>query len=1160
MTLEHALPYLIAALPNNLRDSGGEDNLLDILVLELSDGTPEPLSSSQWPPQSVMYSPFSSANMNRGGRRFRDYHPVPSYTRLSSTDRGHKPANVASTPPLPTAPDSDDDIDIPSSQISPTNTIRMPRTVNRFVAARLARGRKPRYTTAQQVDKLFRKFAARKAKLAPNEANMETHDAVQAKYKETMKQQVAKLKDFGKDMFGSIRAKATGVKPPDDEDESRLLALAVREMFDSRESFTNCGDSLQGEPEGPPSTATRLRSTKQRRGAIAGLCSHEAQGEQPISDGNPYLINTQIRPADPADKGKAKANPIDCFTVLGHNQSGRTNGSSQAHTDLSLDQQPLINAIDETIDSLSTHTTEMPPSNFLGREQTDNIADEEQLGDPGDWLPWFQYPNIPGVSLGPRLQLYEYPEIENFRKQWMESQSERAIGDAASHANTPATNFKPGNRTTIAESSASAARAEADRDRTHTNRTGIKGSERIDGTPKGETSRNAMIEREKVKALLQQVSASTNSGSRTTRSNLGSSNIQGFSSVWDQVGSRPAPSGATSATLARPNRPGSILSADTKGSYPGNTAAITNRDHTAFAVGNLVEGVTRVCLARDMPGLSSAVSDSKKPKIVVTSESGGKGEILPEGGSVTISSAGPQVQDMYGAGPFRDGLLSSPSEGPSNVLRFEQNGVTYYTTVDAVRELQNEKTSKDAQPAVEKKRNRVSEWFNRFKDTETTQPKVDNLNQPPSSKSGESSMGTSTLANDNTQRDRREPIRPPNSENYTFTPRLPPPSSTAFVYGQDDTNEPEDAHTNGPDAPHRYEPNRLLTIDLSSDTTAMSDRAKKRLVEAREVAIQQATIRLRKAQEHDGAKCQAEIRPQTIGKPPLEARDAAMKEAAARPLQAQALIDAKKAAKQAAKQEGNRNPVENTETALPEARDIIMKQAPIRPQQAQARPEAKQTEFTPVETAGEPPEDALAIAMKQAVIRLLKAQERMDAERAERDRVEGNPRDIAIQQSAMRLSQLQARLKANKVATQAEKSNPVESTEAQLETIGNGNLAVQGKQHNDNTPAHTPRVSSPPSIFQPVDYNAPPTSYSPYDAYPSCRSDGVAPLATSSPATSSKGKDTEAKSESETKKTVDSPPGPSDNAPALNYGRFRHPRPPIPEMFLEGPSKQSGDE
>ena len=336
-----------------------------------------------------------------------------------------------------------------------------------------------------------------------------------------------------------------------------------------------------------------------------------------------------------------------------------------------------------------------------------------------------------------------------------------------------------------------------------------------------------------------------------------------------------------------------------------------------------------------MPGLKETVSNANSP---VASKNGNERKIPPERGSVTISPTEPQAQDINGAGPFRNGLMPSPSQGPSNVVRLETEGVTIYTTVDAVKEIQQEQkynsgytkksptkeppalysvperhTSEDhtskgptpdctpeVKPAVEKKRNHIAEWFNRFKDQEPARPKVDdsvNLNPPtnrapPSNKPA--TMGPSTLASDNIQRARREPVRPPNSEDYTFTPRLPPPSETAFVYRQDDIDKPEDAHTNNPDAPPKFAPNRLLTIDMNSDTTALSPRAIMKLVEVRKVATQQATIRLHQTQVHPEGKF-----PQSIGNPPLDQRDAAI---AIRLLQAQARLEAKQAAKEAAKE------------------------------------------------------------------------------------------------------------------------------------------------------------------------------------------------------------------------------------------------------------------
>jgi len=765
----------------------------------------------------------------------------------------------------------------------------------------------------------------------------------------------------------------------------RRLAITARAEQRLRDGVSLPGDEKTRFPT-PPVTELDSPSTSYYD------ADESEQSTADTDDG--YLEETQILRRD--KKGKADSNRSGLNKVV---RSDRRNGYTmvesrkQSPTDLSLDEQPSVKVADKTTNTLSTYTEILPSGHRSDRQAekstqsadmndpADNSQKHTGVGqpkhgeglhssdpeDPGDWLPWFQYPDIPGVTLGPRLQLYEYPELKSFRQQWMESRPKSVIGDA-DRANTHSRNSgnsRCENDTIAAESSGYTGRADADRANTDASRTRqlqqpntlakspstyTQGSGRHDGTANG-ISRKAMVDLEKAKAQLQVIKGMRDNYpeaaactlltpiASVSRPNPGPSSIEGFSSVWDQVGSRPAPSGATSANLTKPNRPGSTLSTDTTSSYPDSTVTITNRDHTAFAVGNIADGVTRICLARDMPGLSEAVSDRKSPAIFITSESGNKRKVLPEGGSVTIGPAEPEVRDMYGAGPFRNGLMPSPSEGPSNVVRLEREGVTIYTTVDAVKEIQQEQKCNDGytekkskkepiasnsgpeartsgpKAAVEKKRNRVAEWFNRFKDQEPIQPKVDNSvnsNQPIIPLRPSPSM-------DNTQRSRREPARPPNSENYTFTPRLPPPSVTAFVYRQDATEEPEDAHTNNPDSHPRFAPNRLLTIDMTSDTTALSPRAKKRLEESREVAIQQATVRLRQAQERLEAKRQTEGKPlQTTGKLPLEERDVAMEEAAIRLLRAQAWMEAKQAAKEAK----TSNPVGITENPPRDARDV----------------------------------------------------------------------------------------------------------------------------------------------------------------------------------------------------------------------------------------------
>jgi len=124
-----------------------------------------------------------------------------------STDRHYRPLNVPSSPPLATALDHDVDSNIPSSQISPTNTIRMARVPDEAEAARLERGRQlePRVDRqALYTDKLAWKFAVRKAKEAKREAGKGARDEVKVNQQETIKKQVAKLKDFGKNLLGYV--------------------------------------------------------------------------------------------------------------------------------------------------------------------------------------------------------------------------------------------------------------------------------------------------------------------------------------------------------------------------------------------------------------------------------------------------------------------------------------------------------------------------------------------------------------------------------------------------------------------------------------------------------------------------------------------------------------------------------------------------------------------------------------------------------------------------------------------------------------------------------------------------------------------------------------------------------------------------------------------
>lgn len=704
---------------------------------------------------------------------------------------------------------------------------------------------------------------------------------------------------------------------------------------------------------------------------------YDADASEPsTADDDKYAEGTLLIQKD--RKGKNKANP---FVINRRKEGDRRDQSSSMfgageytlleprEQSRSLGDQLLVESIDQANNSLASYT-EILPSNFRGDTQTENPGDDQHddtahgeeesdedsdPGDPGDWIPWFQYPDIPGIPLGPRLSLFEYPELKDFRKNWLESRANEATQRPPGRAKMRA---KSGDGdTTVVDSNDENAERSRRADRTEITKseysfwdtrklqqpsTIANSSTTANEGPSPGTSRKAMTEYEKTKAQRQDapgmrgnypdvvVCALLTLVASTTQANHDPSNNGGFSSVWDQIGSRPAPSGAASAS-PRPNKPGSsILSADTAGSYQDNTVPIENHDNMTFAVGNLAPGVTRICLVRDMPGLAEAIAD-------YSLESGTAAERKTASGGAGVDSS--PVQDMYGAGPFRNGLMPPQSGGPSNVVRLERNGATFYTTVDAVKQVQREqrytlgsageKSIKEPIPSdsgpeddspqvkpvpvVEKKRNRISEWFNRFKDQEPKRvPRVDNSvntgqfahSGPSANKVGASlqskpAMRHTARPNNNTYPGNREPVRPPNSENYTFTPRLPPPSATAFVYRQDDTEEPEDNNASSHDDPPKFASNRFLAIDRITDTTALSDRAKQKLEDATQVAMEQAVVRLLQAQERMEARRQAENdRLEAMRKQFKDDIEFAFEESAIRHARAWARLQARQAGKQ----------------------------------------------------------------------------------------------------------------------------------------------------------------------------------------------------------------------------------------------------------------------
>ena len=124
--------------------------------------------------------------------------PPPSqFPFTANMGRGSRGSNVPSSPP----PGSDVESDIPSSQISPRNTVRIPRAVSGSEAARLERGRRPTYRAYRKIQRVDTPVHTRRKALAHDR---EAREAVQVKQKETLKQQFAKLKDFGKNFFGYV--------------------------------------------------------------------------------------------------------------------------------------------------------------------------------------------------------------------------------------------------------------------------------------------------------------------------------------------------------------------------------------------------------------------------------------------------------------------------------------------------------------------------------------------------------------------------------------------------------------------------------------------------------------------------------------------------------------------------------------------------------------------------------------------------------------------------------------------------------------------------------------------------------------------------------------------------------------------------------------------